>query len=128
MMRILIVDDSDLVRRGVVTLLSSRPAWKVCGTAENGEEALQKATELNPHLVLLDLNMPGIGGLDVARALRREIPKVKIVIMSQHDTTQLLPKALEAGANACIDKNCLSTDLLPAIEALNSNSRAASRD
>ena len=117
-MQILIVDDNEMVRRGVSALLSSRPTWQVCGYAEDGKEALRKAKELRPDIILLDISMPGANGLDVARILRREMPKTKIVIMSQHDPIQVLPRVLEAGAHACVDKNSLNTDLLPTIETL----------
>ena len=117
-MRILIVDDNEMVRRGVTLLLSSRATWQVCGDAGNGKEALRKAMELRPDLILLDISMPGANGLEVARTLRHEMPEIKIVIMSHHDPIQLLPRALEAGAHACVDKDRLSTDLLPAIESL----------
>jgi two-component system, NarL family, response regulator NreC len=117
-MQILIVDDNEMVRRGVSALLSSRPTWQVCGYAGDGKEALRKAKELRPDIILLDISMPGANGLDVARILRREMPKTKIVIMSQHDPIQVLPRVLEAGAHACVDKNSLHTDLLPTIETL----------
>jgi two-component system response regulator NreC len=116
-MQILIVDDNELVRRGVSTLLSSRPGWQVCGHAGDGVEAVQKAKELHPDLILLDISMPGSNGLEVAVTLGREIPEAKIVVMSQHDPALLLPRALEAGADACVDKDSLSTDLLPIIES-----------
>src|ERR1700675_3323693 len=111
-MRILIVDDNAMVRRGVILHLSSWPTWKVCGEASSGEEAIVKANELRPDLILLDISLPGVNGFEVAATLRGETPQVKIVIMSQHDQTQLLPRALEVGANACVDKDSLSTDLL----------------
>ncbi len=117
-MQILIVDDNEMVRRGVSALVSSRPTWQVCGYAGDGKEALRKAKELRPDIILLDISMPGANGLDVARILRREMPKTKIVIMSQHDPIQVLPRVLEAGAHACVDKNSLNTDLLPTIETL----------
>ena len=117
-MRILIVDDNEMVRRGVTLLLSSRAPWQVCGDAGDGKEALRKAKELRPDLILLDISMPGTNGLEVARTLRREMPGIKIVVMSHHDPIHLLPQALEAGADACVDKDSLSTNLLPTIERL----------
>jgi DNA-binding NarL/FixJ family response regulator len=123
-MRILIVDDNEMVRRGVILLLSSEPAWKVCGEASSGKEAIVKARELRPDLVLLDISMPGANGFEVAATLRRETPHAKIIIMSQHDLTQLLPRALEAGADACVDKDSLSTDLTVTIKSLVGNSDA----
>jgi DNA-binding NarL/FixJ family response regulator len=114
-MRILVADDSELVRRGVIGLLSSEEGWEICGEARNGSEALQKARELLPDLVLLDINMPGISGLEVARLLRAEVPQTKIMMISQHDPIQMLPRVVEAGAHACVDKGRLSEDLLESI-------------
>jgi two-component system, NarL family, response regulator NreC len=117
-MRILVVDDNEHVRRGVLNILASETAWEVCGQAKDGEEAIRKARELLPDLVLLDISMPGMNGLEVTRILRREVAKVKILIMSQHDPSQILPRALDAGAQGCVDKGNLATDLLPRIQSI----------
>jgi two-component system, NarL family, response regulator NreC len=118
-MQILIVDDSEAVRRGVTLLLSGSPKWKVCGEASDGREALTKAKELRPDIILLDVSMPGgASGLEVAVTLRREIPSAKIIMMTQHNRAQALPQALKSGADACIEKYGLSTELLPTIERL----------
>jgi DNA-binding NarL/FixJ family response regulator len=118
-MRILIADDSDLVRRGIVRVLSVESGWTVCGEARDGLEAIQKAQELLPDLILLDISMPGMSGLEVARRLRVALPKVKLVIVSQHDTALMLPRVIEAGGDACLDKACLAADLVTTIRALN---------
>ncbi len=117
-MRILIADDNDIVRRGIIDILSEESEWNVCGEAKNGSEALQKAHELEPDLILLDVSMPDISGLEVARRLRLEVPKAKILVVSQHDPAQLLPRVIEAGGDGCLDKGCLGTDLLTAIKRL----------
>ena len=116
-MRILIADDSEVVRRGVRNILAPT-SWEICGEAIDGPDAIQKATELLPDLVLLDISMPGLSGLDVARLLREKVPATNILVMSQHDPAVLLPRALEAGAHACIDKSRLAVDLVPAIERI----------
>lgn len=118
-MRILIADDSDMVRRGVRRILSSEATWEVCGEARDGTEVLLKARELLPDLILLDVSMPGLNGLEVARLLRQEVPEAKILVMSQHDPIVLLPRAVEAGAHACVDKGRLGTVLLPTIKSIN---------
>jgi len=118
LMRILIVDDNDRVRRGVADLLAATPGWEVCGEACNGAEGVQKSKELVPDVILLDISMPGLGGLEVARLLRKEVPSAKILIMSQNDAPRLLPSVLEAGAHGCIDKSRLSIDLISSIEKL----------
>jgi DNA-binding NarL/FixJ family response regulator len=117
-MRILIADDSDGVRRGVVRLLSSEAGWRVCGEARDGSEALQKARELLPDLILLDVSMPGMNGLEVARLLRQELPEAKILVISQHDPIHLLPGVVEAGGDGCLDKSRLSTDLVASIRSI----------
>jgi len=115
-MRILIADDNEYVRRGVRSILASMTHWEICGEAKDGPEAIQSAAELLPDFVLLDVSMPGLSGLEVARILRDTVPATKILVMSQHDPAVLLPRAMEAGAHACIDKSRLATDLLPTIE------------
>jgi DNA-binding NarL/FixJ family response regulator len=103
-MRILIADDSRIVRRGIAALLTGVREWTVCGEANNGEDALQKALELQPDLVLLDVSLPDINGLEISRRLRLNLPHIKILMISQHDPSQLLPGAIEAGADGCLDK------------------------
>ena len=120
-MKILIVDDNAMIRRGLKHLLSSRTEYTICGEAEDGEEAIAKAKQLQPDLVLLDISMPGSNGLEVAAQLRRDIQAIKIIIMSQHEKAQLTPQALEAGADACVDKDSLVDDLMTTIQVLAGN-------
>src|SRR5271155_1661163 len=123
-MRILIADDNERVRRAIIGMISSETDWKFCGEASDGAEALRMARALLPDLVLIDICMPGLNGLDVSRVLRQEVSTAKIVIMSQHDPVRLLPGAMEAGAHACVDKSNLATDLLRTIESVASESRS----
>ena len=117
-MRILVVDDNDRVRRGVRDLLRSETSWEVCGEAKDGTEAIEKARELLPDIILLDISMPGLNGLEATRLLRLQAANAKILIMSQNDPVQLLPRAIEAGAQGCVDKARLFTDLLSSIESI----------
>jgi DNA-binding NarL/FixJ family response regulator len=128
-MRILIADDHHLVRRGVGDLLSKEAGWEICGEATDGAQALQKACELHPDLVLLDISMPDGSGLEAARRIRQEIPHVKILMMSHHDPTQFVQSAIASGADGCIDKARLALDLVATIKSLqprNSNLANAS--
>jgi DNA-binding NarL/FixJ family response regulator len=117
-MKILIADDSEIVRRGVMGLLSSETRWEVCGEAKDGPEALEKIGELLPNLVLLDINMPGMNGLEVARRIRQEVPETKIILMSQNDSNQMLACVVAVGADGCVDKSRLASDLLPRIKGI----------
>jgi len=120
-MRILIIDDSEAVRRGVARLLAGEQGWLVCGEARDGLEGIQKARQLFPDLVLLDVSMPGLSGLETARILRKELCDVKILILSQQDTGPLLQQAVRAGAQGCVDKSRLSPDLVDTIKSIESN-------
>ncbi len=117
-MRILIADDSSVVRCGICGILSSEKDLEVCGEAKDGLETLQKARELLPDLILLDISMPGMNGLEVARRLRAEVRQAKILVISQHDPLQLLPSVTAAGADGCIDKSRLSQDLVASIKKI----------
>ncbi len=117
-MRILIADDNEGVRRGVVAILASKTSWEICGEAADGIEAVQKARELLPDVILLDISMPGLNGLETARQLQREVSSARVLVMSQHDPLGLTPIAFEAGARGCLDKSRLATDLLSAIELI----------
>jgi DNA-binding NarL/FixJ family response regulator len=128
-MRILIADDHHMVRRGVGDLLSKEAGWEICGEATDAAQAIQKASELNPDLVLLDISLPDGSGLEAARRIRQEIPHVRILMMSHHDATQFVQSALESGADGCIDKARLALDLVATIKNLqprNSNLASAS--
>jgi DNA-binding NarL/FixJ family response regulator len=107
-----------MVRRGVIRLLSDEAGWTVCGEAKDGSEAIQKARQLLPDVILLDISMPDITGFDVARRLRQELPNAKLVVISQHDPFAMLPQVIEAGCDACVDKGRLATDLVATIKKL----------
>src|SRR5262249_51740791 len=82
--RILIVDDHEIFRRGLRSLLESRADWEVCGEATDGQDAVEKAKQIQPEVIVLDITMPRLNGLDAAQLLRKEVPAAKIVILSQH--------------------------------------------
>ncbi len=96
-------------------MLSRETNWEICGEASDAKETLEKAAELKPDVVLLDVSTPDANGLETARLLRQQVPCVKILIMSQNDPHHLLLPSLEAGAQACVDKARIATELVPAI-------------
>lgn len=121
-MRILIADDNQVVRRGIVRLLAQEEGIKVCGEASDSANAVQKAAELQPDMILLDISMPGANGLETARVLKQMVPDTKILIVSQHDPKLMLSHSIEAGASGCIDKARLAIDLVPTIRGLEKTS------
>jgi DNA-binding NarL/FixJ family response regulator len=118
MLRILIADDHELIRRGLSTLLGSRSDWEICGEARDGRDAVEQATKLSPDVVLLDISMPHCNGLEAARRIRNAVPQARILVLSQHETSNLLETVLEAGAQGYVCKSNLARDLLGAIEGL----------
>jgi DNA-binding NarL/FixJ family response regulator len=115
-LRILIADDHALVRRMLRTLLQSHAEWDVCGEASDGRDAIEKAKELKPDVVLLDLSMPYVTGLEATPIIHKELPQSAILIVTQHDSRELSRMAVEAGALGYVVKSDLSRDLVPAIE------------
>ena len=116
MIRILIVDDHEVVRRGVRSLLSKRAGVDVCGEAVDGRDAITKAQELKPDVITMDISMPHMNGLEATREIRRILPKVQILILSQHDVPEMMNQALNAGANGYVVKSAISTQLVAALD------------
>jgi DNA-binding NarL/FixJ family response regulator len=114
-MRILLVDDNALVRRAIRNLLCEQTSWEICGEASAGSEACEKLRETQPDLILLDKNMPGLSGFETARLIRQGDSNVRILILTQEDARRMLAAAIEAGADGCVDKSRISSDLIPAI-------------
>jgi DNA-binding NarL/FixJ family response regulator len=120
-LQILIADDHDLMRRGVRTLLEAHAGWKICAEATTGREAVAKAEELKPDLVILDISMPDLNGLEAARRIRSASPKTEILILSVHYSDQLIRELLEAGIRGYIIKSDSDRDLIIAVETLASH-------
>ena len=102
--RVLVVDDHEIVRRGVCSLLQGRTDWEICGEAADGREAVQKARQLKPDAVILDIGLPGLNGLDVARQILIENGAIKILILTLHDSDQVMRDVLRAGAQGFLLK------------------------
>ena len=116
--RILLVDDHPVVRQGLKTLLEGRSGWEVIGEASDGAEAVEKAKDLNPDVMVLDVTMPKMNGLEACRLLRRQAPELEILFVTQHDSPQMMREALEAGARGYVVKSNAARDLLAAVEAV----------
>jgi DNA-binding NarL/FixJ family response regulator len=114
---VLIVDDHPAVRMGLRNLISSRAGWYVCGEAANGDQAVSMAAEHRPSLIVMDISMPVMDGLEATRRIRQQFPAAEIVIVSQHDSDTAVMEAQRAGARGFVVKSHLSADLLPALEA-----------
>ena len=116
--RILIVDDHEIFRRGLRSLLESRNGFNISGEAVNGLEAIEKAKELQPDVIVMDVSMPQMDGLQATRLIRSQHPTAKILILSQHDSPQMLSAAREAGASAYVTKSQVARCLFAALEAV----------
>ena len=116
--RILIVDDHEIFRRGLRSLLESRGEIDIVGEANNGLEAIAKARELQPDIIVMDVSMPQMDGLEASRLIRNDRPDAKIIILSQHDSSQMLKAALEAGASAYVTKSQVARALFGALEGV----------
>jgi DNA-binding NarL/FixJ family response regulator len=116
--RILIADDHELIRRGLVSALSDRPEWTIVAEAADGRQACELAARLTPDIAVLDLTMPELNGLDVTRQIRASTPKTRILIVTAHESEQLIRDVLDAGAMGYVLKSDAGRVLVQAIEAL----------
>jgi DNA-binding NarL/FixJ family response regulator len=118
MLRILIADDHELARRGIRALLESHPGWEVCGEAKDGRETVDLAASMKPDIVLLDIGMPNLNGLEAARQILANSPEVAILILTMHDSDNVVREVLRAGARGYLLKSDAGRDLVAAVEAL----------
>lgn len=116
--RIVLADDHILVRAGVCKLLESMPAFQVVGQADNGRQVLELAEQLQPDLVLMDLSMPGLTGLEATARLRKAWPKIRVVILSMHQNEEYVRQALRNGAVAYLLKDAAPQELEQALHAV----------
>ena len=118
MSRILVVDDHEPVRRSIQALLGARKGWVVCGEAADGLQAVEEAKSLRPDLVIMDVSMPNMNGLDAARIILREVRESRILIISQNDPAIVRLQALEARAHGFVEKSNIQRDLIAAVEGI----------
>lgn len=118
MLRILIADDHEVARRGIRAVLESHPGWEVCGEAKDGRETVELAGKLNPDIILLDIGMPNLNGLEAARQILAISPDAAILILTMHDSDHVVREVLRAGARGFLLKSDAGRDLVAAVEAL----------
>ena len=116
--RILVADDSALVRKRLTALLETHAGWKVCGEAENGQEAVAMAAELKPHLIILDLSMPVLDGLRAAREISTIMPALPILMYTQHNYWEIELEAKKFGVRRVVSKGGDAAELFSAIETM----------
>jgi DNA-binding NarL/FixJ family response regulator len=117
-LRILIADDHSVVRAGLRTLLESRGNWEVCGEATDGRDAVEKATKLKPDVAVLDIGMPLLNGVEAARRIHKASPGTEILILTMHESDDLVQQVVEAGARGYILKDDADRILIAAVDAV----------
>ena len=125
--QILVVDDHHVVRRAICSLLSGDPILNVICETTDGEQAVRKAEELQPDLILLDISLPGISGIEAARRIRRVSARSHIIFLSQHDSLQMVKDALSTGGHGYVAKSDAGLELLDAIRAVREGKRFVSQ-
>ncbi len=117
-LRVLVVDDHESVRKGVCAILSSRPDLELCGEAVDGEDAINKAALLRPDIVIMDISMPGMDGMSAAREIRKLHPEIATIILSMHDSRQLIESARKVGIKGYVTKGQAGSILLDAVDSV----------
>jgi DNA-binding NarL/FixJ family response regulator len=117
-LRILVADDHDFIRQGTCAVLEREPGWEVCGMVSTGREAVAQASYLKPDVVVMDMSMPELNGLDAAMQIKRELPETEIVLLSAHQSDEVIRNAFKAGVKSFIFKTEEHQLLVEAVEAL----------
>jgi DNA-binding NarL/FixJ family response regulator len=117
-LRVLIADDHDVVRKGLRMLIEERPGWTVCAEARSGREAVEQATQLHPDVVVIDVSMPDLNGLEATRLIRKASPKSEVLVITHHDSDEMAAEVIDAGARGYVLKSDSDQDLVHAVESL----------
>jgi two-component system nitrate/nitrite response regulator NarL len=115
MPRVLIVDDHAVIRRGIQGILSTYPEWDLCGEADNGQDAIRLAGELRPEVVVMDVSMPGLSGLEATRIIHDVLPDTKVLLLTLHSSSEFVRSAFRAGARGYVLKSDAENELLRAL-------------
>ena len=118
MPRVLIVDDHAFIRRGVQGILKSSAEWQLCGEADNGNDAIRMTKELSPEAIVMDVSMPGLNGVEATRAIRKTNPDVKILLLTLHESSELVRSAFQAGVNGYLLKTDAEQELVKALHVV----------
>ena len=121
-LRILVADDNEAIRNGLCSILESRAGWVVCGLAVDGTDAVEKAIELKPDVMLVDISMPRLNGFEVAKTVHDRIPGCGILVVTEHDPQFLAQLEPQSGVFGFVVKSRIPDDLLSAVEAASSSS------
>jgi DNA-binding NarL/FixJ family response regulator len=118
MPRVMVVDDHAVIRRGVQGILQAFPEWEVCGEAENGQEGVKLAETLRPEVIIMDVSMPGLNGLEATRIIHHILPDTKILLLTLHSSMELVRSAFRAGARGYVLKSDAEHELVRALKVL----------
>ncbi len=117
-LRILLADDHSLLRRGLKSILEAQPGWEICAEAHTGRDAVTKASQLRPEVVILDVCMPELNGIEATRQIRKASPRSEVLILSVHDSNYLIREVIDAGARGYLLKSDSDRELVAAVESL----------
>jgi DNA-binding NarL/FixJ family response regulator len=126
--RIFVADDHDVIRKGIRSLLRTRPEWTICGEAGNGKEAIEGVKKTQPDLAILDISMPELSGLEAAKSISNSGQDVKMLVFTTHDSESLVQASKNAGAKGLVLKSLAAQDLIRAIDAVLSGGVFFDRD
>jgi DNA-binding NarL/FixJ family response regulator len=118
MPRVLVVDDHAVIRRGVQHILHPFPEWELCGEAESGQEAVRLAEALKPEIVIMDVSMPGLNGLEASRLIHGLLPDTKILLLTLHSSPELVRSAFRVGARGYVLKSDAEQELIRALKVI----------
>jgi DNA-binding NarL/FixJ family response regulator len=118
MPRIIVVDDHVVIRRGVQGILRAFPEWELCGEAADGQEAIRLAESIKPEIIIMDVSMPGLNGLEATRIIHNILPDTKILLLTLHSSTELVRSAFRAGARGYVLKSDAEHELVRALNVL----------